>query len=168
MSDLRRQKRKAIRESKKNLTTTKIDDNLAIILDAYLMDERYFQKQLDLCYELKMDYPPKAKSGYELPLFNKNPITNEIEIHNKSAELFIAYQVTQQLAESAIGLDDESDDYKSILLFLTAIDRDPLFATYIYNLMQIGDEKGKEFSEVINDNQEEIIKKFNTIFVDIK
>lgn len=163
MSDLRRQKRKAIREGRKNLTDTKIEDNLAAALDGYLKSPRYFEKQLDLCYKLKLDYPPKAKSGYELPLFNKNPITNEIEIHAKSAELFAAYQLTELLVDSTIGMDDESSDYLSIAMFLGVIDLSPEFAVYLHDLLKIGEEKGKNLGNVIVDNIEEINEKITKI-----
>ena len=156
MSDLRRQKRKAVRESKKNLTGTKIDDNLAIALDDYLKNPIWFEKQLDLCYELKLDYPPEAKSGYELPLFNKNPITNEIEIHSKSAELFIAFQLIQNLAESTIGMDDASEEFKLIEEFIGLINLSSEFAGYLHGLLKTGEEKEKSFTEVLNDNSEEI------------
>jgi len=167
MSDFRRQKRKAIRESKDNFTNTKIEDNLAVALDGYLRDDKYFKKQLDICFELKMDYPKDAKTGYELPLFNKNPITNEIEIHAKSADLFTAYQLTQRLADSTVGLDDKSKEYESILVYLFAIDTDPLFATYLHELMQVGKEKNKDFSEVVADNLEDISKRIDIILESI-
>ena len=167
MSDMRRQKRKAIREGKANLTSTKIDDNMASALNGYLTNEHYFQKQLDLCYELKMDYPPKAKSGYELPLFNKNPINNDIEIHAKSAELFAAYQLTILLADSAVGMDDESEEYMMISLFLGAIDHSPEFAMYLHDLIQTGKEKEKDPNTVFLDNITEIEEKLKEIVASI-
>jgi hypothetical protein len=168
MSELRRQKRRAIRESKRNLTTTKIDNGLAILLDAYLKDKNYFKKQVELCKKLNLEYPKNAKTGYELPLFNKNPITNEIEIHAKSAELFTAYQLIQKLADSTVGMDDEDDEYRTILMFISAIDLDVSFAIYLYDLMRIGEEKQKPFTNIIMDNNEEINKKISKIFADTK
>jgi formate dehydrogenase maturation protein FdhE len=166
MSDLRRQKRKAVRESKKNLTSTKIEDNLAIALDAYLKDEIYFKKQIELCDELELEYPKNAKTGYELPLFNKNPITNEIEIHVKSAELFTAYQVSESLINSMLGMDDKSDEYNFLIIFLKAMDKDPAFAKYLHDLAKIGEEKQKEFIQMLVDNIEEIKEKINKIFAE--
>jgi len=168
MSEFRRQKRRAIREGKKNLTTTKIDDNLAAALDGYLTNKHWFLKQLDLCDELGLEFPKKAKTGYELPLFNKNPLTNEIEIHAKSAELFTAYQLTIFLADGAVGLDDESEEYLLLAVFLGAIDRSPSFATYLSDLINIGKEKGKDPFDVIVDNIEEIDKKLQEIVAGIK
>jgi len=168
MSDLRRQRRKAIRESQKaeNKTPTKIDDGLAAMLHEYLQDERYFKKQLELCKELNLDYPQNAKTGYELPLFNKNPLTNEIEIHARSADLFTAYQLLQMLVDKAIGLDDESEEYKALEVFMVAIDRSVDFALYLHNLFTIAQEKNKAFEDVFTDNEVEILIKLDEIFVE--
>jgi hypothetical protein len=168
MSDLRRQKRKAIRESKKNLTTTKIEDDLAIALDAYLKDEVYFKKQIELCDELELEYPKNAKNGYELPLFNKNPITNEIEIHIKSTELFTSYQVSYALIQvlntlTENGVSSDTTDYNIILSFLHAINKDVEFAKYLYDLIKIGDEKGKLIDAIIRDNYKELYDKISVI-----
>ena len=152
MSDQRRQKRKAVRESKKNLTGTKIDDNLAMVLDRYLTDEEYFEKQLDLCYELKLDYPKKAKSGYELPLFNKNPITNEIEIHDKSYDLFAAFQVREALIMSMIGLDSDDIGFMYLAAFLQVMDEDPEFTKYLIELVRVATEKGKPIDQALMDD----------------
>ena len=168
MSDLRRQKRKAVRESKKNFTGTKISDMLATSLDAYLTDQLWFDKQLDLCYELKMDYPPDAKSGYELPLFNKNPITNEIEIHDKSADLFASYQVFSLIVDgiSRIDLDlpggQDTYDYMSALA--AGIITSPEFGLWFHELHITHAQKEKDPDTILIDNAEEIESRLLAIF----
>lgn len=167
MSDLRRQKRKAIRESKKNKSTTKINEDLAIVLDAYLNDANWFIKQKNLCDELGMEYPKNATSGHMLPLFNKNPITNDIEIHTESITLFTSYQLVQQLASMTLGMDDDSSEYIFTEMLIGVINYDPKFGGYLYDLMATGKEKGKAFEKVVKDNEEEITEKMEGILIEM-
>jgi len=163
MSDTRRQKRKAIRESKKNLTTTKIDDSLAELLDGFLTDESWFIKQKELCDKLELEIPKGLENGYGLPIFNKNPITNEIEMHADAMDLFTAYQLSMGLASSMVGLDDESEEFNFLHDILVFIYWDPSFGIYLKDLFDTAEEKRKSIHNVFHDNDKEITERINTI-----
>ena len=156
MSDLRRQKRKAVREAKKNQTGTKIDDELAVMLDRYLTDPEYFIKQKELCKELELDYPKDAKSGYELPLFNKNPITNEIEIHTESTSLLTTFQIRETLITTLIGRDTDDPEVTFVSAFIKVMDEDPEFTEYLIALVDTATEKGKSVEQALMDNIDDI------------
>jgi len=165
-SDLRRQKRKAIRESKANKTSTKIEAHLAVKLEQYMLNEHYFKKQIELCEELGLEYPKNAKTGAELPLFNKNPITNEIEIHSESVDLFTAFQVEESLIDSLIGLQDvEGEDYQLTIVLISAIHEDPSFALYLRDLAITGESKEKSLLEMLHLRYEEVLDKLERIFI---
>jgi len=160
-SEQRRQKRKAIREAKKNLTKTTIEDNLAYVLDKFLTDEHFFKHIKSLCDDLELEYPKDAKTGYEMPIFNKNPLTNDIEIHTSAVELFEAFQTANNLVDFATTLDADSDDYKFIVLFITVIYKDPSFGTYLRSLYN--PEKGSDNMQLMINNMEEIKNKLMNI-----
>jgi hypothetical protein len=134
MGEQRRIKRRTKREAKKLKTKSKIEDNLAYVLDLFLKDEHFFQHAKSICDELGLDYPKDADNGYKLPIFNKNPINAQIEIRNDFLNLFEAFQVADNLVESAVGLDNESDEYKFLEVLISAIYKDPKFGSYLKSL----------------------------------
>ena len=167
MSDMRRQKRKAVRESKRNLTTTKIDDDLAIALDGFLKDALWFPLQIKLCEKLNLEFPPNAKSGYELPIFNKHPITNVLEIHSSAVELFTSYQIFTKLSVLTVGMDTEDEEYKLISIFMGLILKAPSFGIYLHNLFTTSASKEKSFAQTFLDNEEEINERMQRIIAQI-
>jgi len=153
MSELRRQKRKAVRESKKNKTNTVISDDLGNVLDEFLTDSIYFKRLKELCEDLELEYPENAKSGYELPIFNKNPITNELEIHSVAIRLFTAFQIREALIDSIIGLDTEDETAIYITALIAAMDRSSEVSDFAVEAINIAHEKGQPLVEALLANE---------------
>ena len=165
MGDARRQKRKAIKEAKENITSTKIEDNMAIAIDAFLKSELYLPKMIELCDELKLERPKKVKSGYELPIFNKNPFNNKIEMHDKAMDLFTKFQFIHNL--NTLVTEENLELFEFVSLLATAMYEDNDFGDVILNLIYTSKEKGKDPSHMLIDNsdliQTELEKSINKI-----
>lgn len=168
MGEERRLKRAASRESVKNKTTTKIEDGLAILLEAFLTDEIYFKKQINICEKLGMSYPKNAVTGHELPIFNKNPITNNIEMHEDAITLFATFQIRETLIESLMGEEDDSSSTKTTQALISMLDNNNEFSVFLMELRQAAINKDKPLGQTLEDNEELIVSKMREIYEKMK